>query len=131
MILTITAGLETMRQMTPAAYARLDAMGHAIREKLTRMLHDRGTPATVCGRGSLFLAHLTAGELVDFRSLSGYSRSNPMYQDLCHEMLANGIVTSPRGVFGCLSTPMTEADLDAFVDALQQSLSRIGIPSCP
>jgi glutamate-1-semialdehyde 2,1-aminomutase len=119
---TMTAGLETMRQMTPAAYERLEAMGNYIRQQLARMLHDRRTPAQICGRGSLFLAHLTGQELIDFRALSGYSRSKPIYQDLNHEMLANGIVTSPRGIFGCISTPMAEAELDAFVEALHRSL---------
>jgi len=123
---TTIAGLETMRQMISEVYDRLDAMGDYIREKLTRMLHDRGTPATVCGRASLFVAHLTGDELVDFRSLSGYSRSNPMYRDLCHEMLGRGIIISPRGVFGCLSTPMKEPELDAFVSALDRSLDSVG-----
>ena len=123
---TMTAGLETMRQMTPEAYGRLETMGDYIREQLTRMLHDRGTPAKVCGRGSLFLAHLTGEELVDYRSISGYSRSKPPYLDLCHEMLGRGIVTSPRGMFGCLSTPMTEAEMDAFVEALDRSLDALG-----
>jgi glutamate-1-semialdehyde aminotransferase len=100
-------------------------MGDYIREKLTRMFRDRRTPAKVCGRGSLFLAHLMSEEPADFRSLTGYSRSKPIYQDLCHEMLRHGIVTTPRGLFGCLSTPMTEQELDAFVDALQRSLDTL------
>jgi hypothetical protein len=32
-------------------------------------------------------------------------------------LLANGILMTPRGM-GCLSTPMTSAEVDAFVDAL-------------
>ena len=63
-------------------------------------------------------AHLTGRELVDFRSLQGFSRIKPIYADLCHEMLAQGFVTTPRGIFGCLSTPMTEIELGAFVDNL-------------
>jgi glutamate-1-semialdehyde 2,1-aminomutase len=123
---TMTAGLATMQQMTPESYDRLETMGDYIREQLARMLHDRRTPAQVCGRGSLFLAHLTGEELIDFRSLTGYSRSRPVYQDLCHEMLGHGIVTTPRGVFGCLSTPMSEQELDAFVEALERSLDALG-----
>ncbi|HKW99221.1 MAG TPA: aspartate aminotransferase family protein [Bryobacteraceae bacterium] len=123
---TMTAGLETMRQMTPQAYERLEKLGDSIREKLARMLRDRGTPAQVCGRGSLFLAHLTGEELTDYRSISGFSRSRPPYVDLCHHMLAHGIVTSPRGMFGCLSTPMAETELAAFVEALDRSLDKLG-----
>ena len=42
------------------------------------------------------------------------------------EMLGHGIVTTPRGLFGCLSTPMTEAELEAFVEALDRSLTALG-----
>ncbi len=34
-----------------------------------------------------------------------------------------GIATSTRGIFGCFSTAMSEDDLDAFVAALDASLS--------
>jgi glutamate-1-semialdehyde aminotransferase len=40
-------------------------------------------------------------------------------------MLANGVVTTPRGIFGCLSTPMTDAELNAFVEALDRSLTAL------
>ena len=122
---TVTAGLETMQQMTPDTYERLNGLGDYIRDRLRRMFRDRGLPAQVCGRGSLFLAHFTSGELVDFRSLRGFSRTNPVYGDLCHLMLQRGIILSPRGVFGCLSTPMTEIELDYFVDALDDSLGKL------
>jgi len=119
---TVTAGLETMKQMTPEAFDRLNRMGDTIREKLARMLRDRGIAAQICGSGSMFLVHLTGEELIDFRSLHGFSRNNPAYSELCHKMLQRGIIISPRGLFGCLSTPMNEGELDAFVDALSGSL---------
>ncbi|MBK7598043.1 MAG: aspartate aminotransferase family protein [Acidobacteria bacterium] len=122
---TMTAGLETMKQMTPDAFDRLGRMGDYIRERIAQTLGERGIPVKVCGKGSLFIAHLTDEELVDFRSLKGYSRTNPAYGELCHEMLSRGIITSPRGIFGCLSTPMTEAELDGFVEALDQSLTAV------
>ncbi len=123
---TMTAGLETMQQMTPEAYDRLNRMGAEIRQRLKRMFADRHVAARVCGKGSLFAAHLTDRELVDFRSLQGFSRIKPIYGDLCHEMLAQGIVTTPRGIFGCLSTPMTEGELDAYVGAMDRSLTVLG-----
>ena len=122
---TVTAGLETMKQMTREAYERLNRLGNYIRDRLRRMFRDRGLPAQVCGKGSLFVAHLTGNDLVDFRSLRGFSRNNPVYGDLCHQMLQRGIIVSPRGVFGCLSTPMTEIELDAFVEALSSSLEAL------
>ena len=124
---TVTSGLATMTQLTPEIFGKLDRLGDYLRERLRRMFHDRGLRAQVCGRASLFLAHLTGEELVDFRSLKGFSRTNPVYGELCHQMLQRGIIVSPRGIFGCLSTPMTEAELDAFVAALEASLDRLGV----
>ena len=122
---TITAGLETMRQMTPDAYERLNGMGEYMRGALERMFRDCGIAGQVCGAGSLFLAHLTGEELIDYRSLRGFSRNSPAYGELCHAMLRRGIIISPRGLFGCLSTPMGEAEVDAFVDALRGSLQEV------
>jgi len=122
---TITAGLETMRQMTPEAFDRLNGLGEYVRNGLRRLFRDTGRPAQVCGAGSMFVAHLTAEELTDFRSLRGFSRTNPIYTGLCHKMLEYGFILSPRGVFGCLSTPMTEAELDAFVEALGRAFSEL------
>lgn len=119
---TMTAGLETMKQMNENAFDRLNRLGDLIRERLARMLRDRAIKAQVRGAGSLFLVHLTDDELIDFRSLRGFSRTNPAYGELCHKMLQRGIIISPRGLFGCLSTPMSEAEVDAFVEALDRSL---------
>lgn len=122
---TLAAGLETMRQMTPEAFDRLNGLGEYVRDGLRRLFRDTGRPAQVYGAGSMFVAHLTADELIDFRSLRGFSRTNPIYSNLCHKMLEYGFILSPRGIFGCLSTPMTEADLDGFVEALGRGLKEL------
>jgi glutamate-1-semialdehyde 2,1-aminomutase len=124
---TIAAGLETMRQMTPEAFDRLNRLGEYLRDGLRRLFRDMRMPALVCGAGSMFLAHLTGDdvELIDFRSLRGFSRTNPVYGDLCHKMLEYGFILSPRGIFGCLSTPMGEAELDGLIEALGRALSKL------
>jgi glutamate-1-semialdehyde 2,1-aminomutase len=126
---TIVAGLETMRHMTPEAFDRLNHLGEYVRDGLRRLFRDTHRAAQVCGAGSMFLAHLTAEELIDFRSLRGFSRTNPVYSGLCHKMLEYGFILSPRGIFGCLSTPMTEAELDGFVEALGRALNSLALPS--
>ncbi|HSM79204.1 MAG TPA: aspartate aminotransferase family protein [Bryobacteraceae bacterium] len=122
---TMTAGLETMRQMTPGAFARLNALGDYLRDRLTASVRDLGVPIQVCGKGSLFVGHLSAEPLTDYRSMRGFSRTNPAYAELCHKMLKRGFLTSTRGIFGCLSTPMTEAELDGFVEAVVASLREL------
>jgi glutamate-1-semialdehyde 2,1-aminomutase len=122
---TIVAGLETMRQMTPEAFDRLNYLGEYVRERLRRLFFDTGRPGQVLGAGSMFLAHLTDAELIDFRSLRGFSRTNPIYGELCHKLLEFGFILSPRGIFGCLSTPMSQGELDGLVDALGRALGEL------
>jgi glutamate-1-semialdehyde 2,1-aminomutase len=122
---TIVAGLETMRHMTPEAFDRLNYLGEYVRDRLRRLFRDTGRPAQVCGTGSMFVAHLTAEELIDFRTLQGFSRTNPIYGGLCHKLLEYGFILSPRGIFGCLSTPMSETELDALVEALDRALREL------
>jgi glutamate-1-semialdehyde 2,1-aminomutase len=122
---TIVAGLETMRLMTPEAFDRLNGLGEYVRDRLRRLFRDTRRPAQVCGAGSMFLAHLTSDELIDFRSLRGFSRTNPIYGNLCHKLLEYGFILSPRGIFGCLSTPMSEAELDGLVEALGRALNAL------
>jgi len=123
---TVVAGLQTMRLMSESAFDRLNGLGEYVRDRLRRLFRDTGRAAQVCGAASMFLAHLNSEELIDFRSLRGYSRTNPVYGGLCHKMLEYGFILSPRGIFGCLSTPMTEAELDGFVEALGRALNELG-----
>jgi glutamate-1-semialdehyde 2,1-aminomutase len=123
---TMTAGLEAMKQMTSEAYDRLNSMGDYLRERLLHLFRDRCLDVQVCGQGSLFMGHLTNQVLTDYRSLVRPANSRRVYPDLCHQLLAHGILASNRGIFGCLSTPMTTAELDAYVDAVDRSFTALG-----
>jgi glutamate-1-semialdehyde 2,1-aminomutase len=120
---TMTAGLEAMKQLTPDAYDRLNSMGDYLRERLVRLFRDRGIGGQVCGQGSLFMGHLSTRVLIDYRSLVTPTNSRRVYPELCDQLLAHGILASNRGIFGCLSTPMTMAELDAYVDAVDRSFT--------
>jgi glutamate-1-semialdehyde 2,1-aminomutase len=122
---TMAAGTAAMKLMTRDAYARLNALGDRLRDNLRRVLHDHHIEGEICGRGSLFTGHLRPGPYVNYRSLIGPSGAKPVYLQLCHNMLANGVTMTSRGIFGCLSTAMTEVEVDAYSDALDASLSAL------
>ena len=73
------------------------------------------------------MGHLTDQELTDYRSLVKPANSRRAYPELCHQLLAHGILASGRGIFGCLSTPMTTAELDAYVDAVDLSFAALSL----
>jgi len=123
--ITMCAGLAQMRKMTEQQYSRLERMGEALRSRLSRMLAQRGSPAQVLGKGSLFAVHLTDREIVDYRSVVESSPGKAFFLRLCHEMLGRGIAMSKDRLGGCLSTPMEQSELDSFVAALDESLATV------
>src|SRR5690606_12514074 len=59
---TMVAGLETLRQLTPDVFARMNAQGQRIRDRLTQIV--RGLPLQISGSGSLFKISATDREIV-------------------------------------------------------------------
>jgi glutamate-1-semialdehyde 2,1-aminomutase len=117
--LTMAAGMATLDQLTPSEYQRLNALGDRLRLGLTRVFDELRAPAQVSGVGSLFNVHFTREPLQDARA----PRSAD--SELAHlyflEMLNRGIMLAPRGM-GSLSTPMTEREIDRFIDETRGAL---------
>lgn len=122
---SMAAGVAAMKLMTRDVYARLNELGEYLRDRIRRVFRDREIDGEVCGRGSLFTGHLTPGPHLNYRCLVGPSGAKPVYTELCHQLLGQGILAVPRGIFGCLSTPMTEAEVDAYATALDRSLAAL------
>jgi glutamate-1-semialdehyde 2,1-aminomutase len=100
--LTMAAGLATLEELTPDVYEMLEALT----AELVAAVDER-TEASATAVGSLFRIDLPEPSRLP---------------DLHVGLLANGILMTPRGM-GCLSTPMTSAEIDAFVDALSVAVS--------
>ena len=124
---TMAAGYETMRLMTENEYGRLAELGEVLRGNLSEMLKQRSVPHQVTGRGSMFCLLLSDRCPVDFRELIECRNNGPDLSGLDREMLSRGVLLGSRGLFGVLSTPMTEVELDQFVDALDQSLKALAV----
>jgi glutamate-1-semialdehyde 2,1-aminomutase len=120
--MTMRAGLSTLRDLTPAAYARLNHMGNAFRQRLQALCARYEVPVQVTGEGSLFGIHWTPEPVTDYRS-SARSNKSLSYKFFLHA-LNHGIFFTNRGG-GCLSMPMTETEQVAFLDVLEGFLKRI------
>ena len=122
--LTMAAGLAAMTPLTAAAYERLDALGERLRSRATAAFAAAGVPGQLTGDGSLFRILLTASPVTDYRSsLAGALPAGRMAR-LHRLLLEEGIIVSTSGL-GCLSTPMGEGEVDAFVAALERVLPRL------
>ena len=121
---TMTAGLATMKQLTPPIFERLDRMGDDLRSRVQEVIDRREFPAQVSGKGSLFWVHLTDRELTDYRSFVASQHDWPGSDFFAHHMLDRGIVCINRD-FGCLSTPMGREEMDLYIEALEASMEAL------
>ncbi len=119
--LTMAGGVATMEQLTPAAYARLDALGDRLRDGVRRLFAERRVRGQVTGVGSLFWIHWTDRPLSDYRSARPADAEAPLraFMGLINE----GVLLSQRGLGAC-SLAMSDADVDRFVEALGRALER-------
>ncbi len=62
--------------------------------------------------------------MVNYRSLPRDAATMQRMQHLHLNLLDEGVILSSRGL-GCLSTPMGEAEIDAFLAALERALARL------
>jgi len=119
--LTMAGGVATMEQLTPEAYARLEALGNRLRDGVGRLLRSLRHPGQITGAGSLFWLHWTKRRLTDYRSARPEDATAPMRVFM--ELVNDGVLVSQRGLGAC-SLAMTDADVDRFVEALGRALGR-------
>jgi glutamate-1-semialdehyde 2,1-aminomutase len=122
--LTMAAGIATLEQLTPSAYAKLDRLGERLRSQLTELFRELEAPALVTGLGSLFRIHFTSGPIRNYRDT--LSKNAESHRKLFFWLLNHGLYLDPRGM-GCLSLPMQEADIDALVAGVRTCLVETGI----
>jgi glutamate-1-semialdehyde 2,1-aminomutase len=122
---TMAAGLAAMRLMDEVPYVRLNELGEQLRKGVTARFERTGFPGMVAGRGSLFRIHPFRRDLVDYRSSVADATEAARLDALYRGLLDHGVLIAPAGL-GCLSTIMTEAELDYFLEALTLALHDTG-----
>jgi glutamate-1-semialdehyde 2,1-aminomutase len=119
--MTMAAGLAAMRQMTPEAYDRLDALGDRARDGLRAALHDTGLAGAVHGCNSMVALIFNDSPFSNYRELPLRRREAEMIYALHRYLLNNGVQIIPHGLM-LLSTAMTEDDIDEMVDACRAGM---------
>ena len=119
--LTMAGGVATMEQLTPEAYAKLDALGDRLRDGVRRVLRKRGYPGQITGMGSLFWLHHTKRRLSDYRSAKPDDPKAPLTTFMA--MINEGVLVSQRGLGAC-SAAMTDTEVDRFIEALGRVLNQ-------
>jgi glutamate-1-semialdehyde 2,1-aminomutase len=122
--LSMVAGIAAMEQYTPAAVARLNALGERMRRGMDAVFARHGAPLCAGGDGSLVRVLPMPERPRGYRDFAQAPRAAQRLGALHAALLEEGIITTRMGT-ACLSTPMGEAEVDAFVAALDRVVPRL------
>ena len=120
--ITMVAGKAAMNLLTREEIARLGALGDRARDGIAAAMGEAGMPGQVTGLGSLFRIHVHDRPLSDYRSSLMTQDEKDRLGAIVSYMRDNGVFVNERGVCS-LSTPMVEADIDAFLDCFRAALT--------
>jgi glutamate-1-semialdehyde 2,1-aminomutase len=130
-VLAMAAGHAALtRVLTADAQAHMNAVGERLRARLAELARKRDVPMQVTGLGSIFGIHFHAGPIRNIGDLDRGERGRESaigdIKKLFHlDMLAAGQYVSRR-ILGNLSVETTEADADAFCQAVEEFLVNRG-----
>ncbi|MFB9859788.1 glutamate-1-semialdehyde 2,1-aminomutase [Salinicoccus siamensis] len=122
--LAMTAGLETLRQLTPESYEHFNKLGDMLEVGLKEVFSRHDLPITVNRAGSMIGFFLTEGPVVDFDSAN--TSDLDLFRELYQELLKEGVYLPPsqfEGMF--LSTKHTPEDIERTIDAFSTALDRL------
>src|SRR3954452_24562373 len=121
---TMRAGLAAIQLLDPAEFARLEAIGHAVRTGIDEAFCRSGLPGGTVGLGSLLKIHFADRPIRDYRS------AYPTEQEVRSQSMFNlgllnrGVLAAGYGLMA-LSTPMTDEDIDVIIAAASEALAEV------
>ena len=118
--LGMAAGVATLALLTPEVYAELDRRGERTREGLRALFAEHEIPAQVTGVSSLMQIHFTPEPVRNSRDVqrTDARRRKEFVLGLCN----HGVLLNSRGM-AALSTPVGEAEIDEFLEAVDTVLT--------
>ena len=125
---TMRAGLAAMELLDHAAFARLDAMGEAVRSGINDAFRRHGVPGGTVGLGSLLKIHFADRPVRDYRSAYLTEQEAQRQAVFNRGLLNRGVLAAGYGLMA-LSTPMLDADIDAIVAAASGALAEVSAAS--
>ncbi len=126
MPLCLAAGIAAMKQLTPEVHAHLDKTGDYMRDGINRLAAKLGVSLQATGVSQFTGIHWTESKVVDYPSFLTSDRD--VIRNIMYALATHGVIGTPMGQF-LNTTPMTSADIDFFLEALEQSLRDVDLVS--
>jgi glutamate-1-semialdehyde 2,1-aminomutase len=121
---TMRAGLAAMQLLDRPAFERLDAIGQAVRDGINDAFRKAGVAGGTVGLGSLLKIHFTDRPIRDYRSAYMSDEETKRQAVFNTGLLNRGVLAAGYGLMA-LSTPMTDADVDAIIVAAGGALADV------
>lgn len=118
---TMVAGRAAMGQLSEASFARLDAVGDAVRHGCRQAFAAHGVPWQVTGQGSIFRLHPHDRPIRGYRD-SHLDPAEAEAMDRLQKRLLEREVYLPGYGLGCLNLATTDADVAHLVAAVADAL---------
>ncbi len=119
--ITMTAGCVAMRDFDASATVRLNALGERAMRGIDEAIRRSGACACVTGAGSIFRVHVKAKAPTNYREAYLNADESRRLKALLEHLFQAGFLLV-NTCTAMLSTPMTEAKVDALVDAVEGGL---------
>ena len=130
-VLAMSAGLAGFTKvLTPAALERMNGLGDSLRDRANALAAKHGLPLQATGTGSIFGLHFHQGPIRNSHDLDAGEKGREhdiaalkkLYQ---LDMFARGLYVTRR-ILGNLSLVTSQADVDLFIEALDEFLTSRG-----
>jgi glutamate-1-semialdehyde 2,1-aminomutase len=121
---TMVAGHTAMTMLSDDEYGRIAALGERVRLGLSDLIEARGISWQVTGQASLFKLHPHPRSLIDYRSSLPKADEQAALEQFYLAMFGAGFILTPE-LAGCISTPMSEVEIDALVAAADRALDLV------
>jgi glutamate-1-semialdehyde 2,1-aminomutase len=123
--IAMAAGIASLNLLSAAEIDRINALGEKLRTGFNRAFDEHGLKGRALGIGSLVMVHWTREKINAASDAQRALKAAGALPRLLHlELVNHGIYSAPRGLF-CISTPMTEADVDEAVHAFNATLQTL------
>ena len=124
--MTMTAGLVAMRDFDAPAVARLNALAQRAMRGIEAAIARTGVCACVTGTGSMFRVHMKATAPRNHREAFSTPEETRRLKALLEHLFQAGFLMI-NTCSATLSTPMTEAEIDALVQAVEEGLRKVAV----
>ena len=119
-----TAGRETMKLLTPEAYAQLEAYGGLLESGLNELLQETGTVGCVQRVGSLLTLFFGVEEVRNFREAQ--TNDSEKFGRFFRAMSAAGVNLPPSAYEAWfLSLAHRDAEIERILEAARKSLAEV------